>query len=149
LETQPAVAVIIAADGVSLNSNKNNQLILILIKPLIMGNGNHSAKSPELRSQASKASAKNIMIKAARYINDFSVAVTFSTGITQLVNFLPLFEKHLKGDNLKYFSLERFKKFIVKNGSICWGKNEDIIFPASTLFKKLPVGTSNPQILYV
>ena len=114
-----------------------------------MGNGIHSAKSSEQRGQASKAGAKNIMIKAARYINDFSVAVTFSTGITQLVNFLPLFEKHLKGDNLKYFSLERFKQFIVKNGSICWGKNEDIIFPASTLFKKLPVGTSNPQILYV
>src|SRR4030095_8140452 len=114
-----------------------------------MGNGIHPAKNPEQGSPASKAKGKNIMIKAARYINDFSVAVTFSTGITQIVNFLPLFEKHLKGDNLKYFSLERFKKFIVKNGSICWGINEDIIFPASTLFKKLPVGTRNPQILYV
>jgi len=114
-----------------------------------MANGIHPAKNPEQRSQSSKTSGKNIMIKAARYINDFSVAVTYSTGITQLVNFLPLFEKHLKGDNLKYFSLERFKKFIVKNGSICWGKNEDIIFPASSLFKKLPIGTNNPQILYV
>ena len=114
-----------------------------------MGNGNHLSKNPEQRSQVSKANEKNIVIKAARYINDFSVAVTFSTGITQLVNFLPLFEKHLKGENLKYFSLERFKKFIVKNGNICWGKNEDIIFPASRLFKKLPAGTGNPQILYV
>ena len=114
-----------------------------------MGNGIHVSKNPEQRRQVSKAKEKNIMIKAARYINDFSVAVTFSTGITQLVNFLPLFEKHLKGDNLKYFSLERFKKFIVKNGSICWGKNEDITFPASSLFKKLPIGNSNPQILYV
>ena len=114
-----------------------------------MGNGIHLSKNPGKRSQASKAREKNIMIKAARYINDLSVAVTFSTGITQLVNFLPLFEKHLKGENLKYFSLERFKKFIIKNGSICWGKDEDIIFPASSLFKKLPIGTSNPQILYV
>jgi hypothetical protein len=114
-----------------------------------MGNGIHLSKTPELRSQSSKAKEKNIMIKAARYINDFSVAVTFSTGITQLVNFLPLFEKHLKGDNLKYFSLERFKKFMVKNGSICWGKNEDIIFPASSLFKKVPIGAPNAEILYV
>jgi len=114
-----------------------------------MENGIRLAKNPEQRSQATKGKGKNVFIKAARYINDFSVAVTFSTGITQLVNFLPLFEKHLKGDNLKYFSLERFKKFIVKNGSICWGKNEDIIFPASSLFKKLPMETSNPQILYV
>ena len=114
-----------------------------------MGNGIHLSKKPELRNQVSKAKEKNIMIKAARYINDLSVAVTFSTGITQLVNFLPLFEKHLKGDNLKYFSLERFKKFIVKNGSICWGKNEDVIFPASSLFKKVPMGAGNAEILYV
>jgi hypothetical protein len=114
-----------------------------------MGNGIHLSKTPELRSPSPKAKEKNIMIKAARYINDFSVAVTFSTGITQLVNFLPLFEKHLKGDNLKYFSLERFKKFMVKNGSICWGKNEDIIFPASSLFKKVPIGARNAEILYV
>jgi len=114
-----------------------------------MGNGIHLSKTAELRSQSPKAKEKNIMIKAARYINDFSVAVTFSTGITQLVNFLPLFEKHLKGDNLKYFSLERFKKFIIKNGSICWGKDEDIIFPASSLFKKVPIGAGNAEILYV
>jgi len=114
-----------------------------------MGNGIHLTKKPELRNQSPKAKEKNIMIKAARYINDFSVAVTFSTGITQLVNFLPLFEKHLKGDNLKYFSLERFKKFIIKNGSICWGKNEDVIFPASSLFKKVPMGAGNSEILYV
>jgi hypothetical protein len=114
-----------------------------------MGNVLHLSKKPELQNPSPKASEKNIMIKAARYINDFSVAVTFSTGITQLVNFLPLFEKHLKGDNLKYFSLERFKKFIVKNGNICWGKNEDVIFPASSLFKKVPVGAGNSEILYV
>ena len=114
-----------------------------------MGNGIHLSKKPEPRNQVAKLKEKNIVIKAARYINDLSVAVTFSTGITQLVNFLPLFEKHLKGDNLKYFSLERFKKFIVKNGSICWGKNEDVIFPASSLFKKVPMGAGNAEILYV
>jgi hypothetical protein len=87
---------------------------------------------------------------AARYMNDFSVAVTFSNGITQLVNFLPLLEKHLKGDNLKYFSLERFKKFIVKNGNIYWGKNEDVSFPITSLLKKtgLPINGS-PEILHV
>ena len=114
-----------------------------------MGNGIHLSKKPEQRNQASKPKEKNIVIKAARYINDFSVAVTFSTGITQLVNFLPLFEKHLKGNNLKYFSLERFKQFMVKNGNICWGKNDDVIFPATSLFKKVPIRAGNSEILYV
>jgi len=114
-----------------------------------MGNGIHLSKKPELQNSSPKASEKNIMIKAARYINDFSVAVTFSTGITQLVNFLPLFEKHLEGDKLKYFSLERFKKFIVNIANICWGKNEEIIFPAASLFKKVPIGAGNSEILYV
>ena len=108
--------------------------------------------SPKAKSatQTRKEDKKNISIRAARYMNDFSVAVTFSNGITQLVNFLPLLEKHLKGDNLKYFSLERFKKFIVKNGNIYWGKNEDVSFPITSLLKKtgLPINGS-PEILHV
>ena len=74
-----------------------------------MGNGIHLSKKPEQRNQASKPKEKNIVIKAARYINDFSVAVTFSTGITQLVNFLPLFEKHLKGITLNIFRWNALK----------------------------------------
>ena|SRR5688572_13681560 len=108
-----------------------------------------STKS-KMRNPSPREKKEKISIRAARYMNDFSVAVTFSTGITQLVNFLPLLEKHLKDRNLKYFSLERFKKFIVKNGKICWGKNEDVIFPAASLFKKMPLKAGrSPEILYV
>ncbi len=108
-----------------------------------------SAKSNR-RSESAKSAKKKLSIRAARYMNDFSVAVTFSTGITQLVNFLPLFEKHLKDRNLKYFSLERFKQFIVRNGKICWGKNDDIAFPAESLFKKMPARLHRSEgILYV
>lgn len=108
-----------------------------------------SAKS-KTRNRSSKPDKKKLSIRSARYMNDFSVAVTFSTGITQLVDFLPLFEKHLKDRNLKYFSLERFKQFIVRNGRICWGKNEDITFPAESLFKKMPARLRrSAEILYV
>jgi hypothetical protein len=102
------------------------------------------------RSDNTKSARKKLSIRAARYMNDFSVAVTFSTGITQLVNFLPLFEKHLKDRNLKYFSLERFKQFIIRNGKICWGKNEDVAFPAESIFKKMPARLGRSEgILYV
>lgn len=109
-----------------------------------------SSSKSKKRNQLPKADKQKLSIRAARYLNGFSVAVTFSTGITQLVNFLPLFEKHLKDRNLKYFSLERFKQFIVRNGRICWGENEDVAFPAQTIFRKMPSRTANSsEILYV
>jgi hypothetical protein len=115
-----------------------------------MATNTHPPAKAKTANHASKPDKKSISIRAARYMNDFSIAVTFSTGITQLINFLPLFEKHVKGANLKYFSLERFKQFMVKNGNICWGENEDLIFPAASLFKKLPLrAASSADILYV
>lgn len=115
-----------------------------------MATNMHSSPKAKPANHSPKADKKNISIRSAQYMNDFSIAVTFSTGITQLINFLPLFEKHLQGANLKYFSLERFKQFMVKNGNICWGKNEDVIFPAASLFKKIPLrAASSAEILYV
>ncbi len=108
-----------------------------------------SAKSKK-RNRILRSGKQKLSIQAARYLNGFSVAVTFSTGITQLINFLPLLEKNLKDKNLKYFSIERFKEFMIRNGRICWGKNEDIAFPAETIFKKMPASTDvSPGILYV
>lgn len=115
-----------------------------------MATNNSTAKN-RTRSQSVRSGSgkKKLSIRAARYLNGFSVAVTFSTGITQLVNFLPLLEKNLKGQNLKYFSLERFKEFMVRNGRICWGNDEELAFPAETIFKKMPSHTnSSPGILY-
>lgn len=89
-------------------------------------------------------------IISARYIHDFTVAITLSTGKTRLVDFLPLFHKYVKGDNLKYFAPNNFKKFIIKNGNICWGKNEDVIFPVSILLKgQKENDASDEEVLYV
>lgn len=104
----------------------------------------------KVRSHSQKIKEENITVVAARYLNDFSVAVSFSCGRTQLVNFLPLFEKYVTGDNLKYFAPERFKKFIVKNGNIYWGNNEDVIFPVSAFFKDTVIPTAaSEEILYI
>lgn len=100
-----------------------------------MANSLHLSQKRRVRSDSKENKEENVTVIAARYLNDFSIAVTFSSGKTKLVNFLPLFEKYVKGDNLKYFAPERFKKFIVKNGNIFWGRNEDVVFPASDLFK--------------
>jgi Protein of unknown function (DUF2442) len=93
---------------------------------------------------------KSLRIFAARYISDFTIAITFSSGKTQLIDFLPLFQKYVKGDNLKYYAPERFKKFIVKKGNIYWGKNEDVIFPVANLLKEsLSSKDPSEEILYI
>ncbi len=115
-----------------------------------MENSVHLSPKHKVRNNSKKNKEENITINSARYVSGFSVAITFSSGRTVLVNFLPLFEKYVKGENLKYFSPERFKKFIIKNGNIYWGRNEDIVFPASLLFKKNSFQKKSvDQILYI
>lgn len=67
-----------------------------------MENSVHLSQKRKVRNHPKKNKEENITVTAARYISDFSIAVSFSSGKTQLVNFLPLFEKFAKGDNLKY-----------------------------------------------
>lgn len=115
-----------------------------------MASGVHISQKRRMRSHSKETQKEEtVMIIAARYINDFSIAVSFSSGKTSLVNFLPLFEKYVKGDNLKYFAPERFKKFIVKNGNIYWGRNEDVIFPVSDLLKQKAKRQTTDEILYI
>jgi hypothetical protein len=115
-----------------------------------MENNIHLTQKRKVRNHSLKAKEENITVLDARYISDFSIAVSFSTGRTQLVNFLPLLEKYVKGDNLKYFAPERFKKFVVKNGNIYWGKNEDVVFPVSLFFKDISLqAETSDEILYI
>ena len=107
-----------------------------------------------MRRHKQKAEQKSLTVLSGRYVHDFIITITFSDGtdwkITKLVDFLPLFQKYVKGDNLKYFAPSNFKKFIIKNGNIYWGKNEDVIFPASfLLLGEKENDTSGEEILYV
>lgn len=102
-----------------------------------------------MRSNSQKNKKEKISIISARYVSDFSIAITFSSDIIRIVNFLPLFEKYVKGDNLKFFAPERFKKFIVKNGNIYWGRNEDVIFPVDMLYNDDAGKVDADEILYI
>ena len=119
-----------------------------------MGNGVHISQKGKVRRNRQKTEQKNVAVLSGRYVHDFLIAVTFSDGagwkISRLVDFLPLFHKYVKGDNLKYFAPGNFKKFIVKNGNIYWGKNEDVIFPPSLLLKgQKENDTPGEEIIYV
>jgi hypothetical protein len=99
-----------------------------------MANGIHTSQKSKVRGRKQKTEQENLAVESAKYVQDFLIAINFTNGKTKLVDFLPLFHKYVKGANLKYFAPENFKKFIVKNGNIFWGKSEDVIFPVSLLF---------------
>ena len=101
-----------------------------------------------MRRHKQKTEPKILLIKSAKYINDFTIAISFTNGKTKLVDFLPIFHKYVTGENLDYFAPQKFKKFIVKNGNIYWGKNEDVIFPVDLLLKKT-TRKSPEEILYI
>jgi transcription termination factor Rho len=88
-----------------------------------------------VRRHKQKTEEEIVAIKSAKYLYDFTIAISFTNGKTKPVDFLPLFQKYVKGENLIYFSPQEFKKFIVKNGNIFWGENEDVIFPIDLLLK--------------
>jgi hypothetical protein len=106
----------------------------------------HPARKGILQNHKNKNKEKTIVIASANYVKDFIIAVTFSDGRIRLIDFLPLFHKYVKGVNLKYFQIEKFRKFILKNGTIYWGKNEDVIFTMDELY-----GDSNEkeEVLFI
>lgn len=75
-----------------------------------------------------KKKPEDLTVQSAKYVQDFMIAITFTNGRTTVFDFLPLFHKYVKGENIKYFAPQNFKKFLVKNGNIYWGRNEDVIF---------------------
>lgn len=102
-----------------------------------------------MRRHQKKNSQKGLAVLSGKYIKDFTIAIKFTDGDTRLVDFLPLFQKYVKGENLKYFAPQNFKKFIIKNNNIYWGRNEDVIFPARLLLNPENFYAGTEEVLYV
>lgn len=112
----------------------------------------HRTSRSKLRSNKSEIKKKkllNLTITKAFYLGNFSVVLFFNNGIQKIIDFHPIFSKYLHGDYAKYKELKAFKKFIVKNGNIFWGKNEDVIFPVDFLYNHPSSKKTKEEILYV
>jgi len=90
----------------------------------------------------------NLFILSAIYIEGHSILITFSNKQQRMVDFLPLLLK-LSGVYSKYAELKHFKKFVIGNGNIYWGKNEDVIFPVHQLYSGKFSSIPKEEILYV
>ncbi len=70
---------------------------------------------------------EDIKITDAVLVEPFVLKVFFSNSKNRFIEFRPFFNS-LKGDYKRYNSPALFKKFIIKNGDLWWGKNADIQF---------------------
>lgn len=116
-----------------------------------MGSSIHISQKSKVRNHHQKAEQEIILV-SGKYIHDFIIELNFTlNGIKQTIykDFLPLFQQYVKGDNLKYFAPANFKKFIIKNGTIYWGKDEDVIFPSDILINLNESRKDSGEILYI
>jgi len=116
-----------------------------------MGNSVHISQKSKVRGLRKKNEQKIILI-SGKYLHDFTIALTYSLNgkkAKKVIDFLPLFQRYVKGENLEYFAPDNFKKFNISPGSISWGKNEDVIFSAGSLLKPGKKSINPEAILYV
>ena len=116
-----------------------------------MGSSIHISQKSKVRRHHKK-NEQEITLVSAKYVKDFIILLTLNSDgriHTTFKDFLPLFQQFVKGENLKYFSPSNFKKFIVKNGNIYWGKDEDVIFSTKLLFDLNKSKKSDEEILYI
>ncbi len=108
-----------------------------------MGTSIYLPPTRKMRSVAKKAKTK---LKRSYLVDHFSIAFEFSNGKVNRIDFLPLFQKYVKGENLNYLTPSQFKKFKIDDDRIFWGKNEDIVFSIPSLLKK---NKESDAILYI
>ena len=109
----------------------------------------YSSSTGNLRKNRGKNQKEIIpFVKEAIYLKDYKVLLYFDNGQQRIVNFLPFFAV-LTGAFAKFIRPSNFKKFIVQNGNIYWGKNEDVIFPLQQLYNGKYASKPKEEILYV
>lgn len=92
---------------------------------------------------------ENLTILKASHLGEYEVLLWFSNGKQRVINFEPLFLKFAKGEYANWYLPANFKKFQVSNGNIFWGVNEEVIFPATFLYKSRYRRTEKDEVLYV
>ncbi|HEX8279151.1 MAG TPA: hypothetical protein VF540_10675 [Segetibacter sp.] len=110
----------------------------------------HISPGSKVRNnQRKNQEEEELSIVQARQLIAYKVLIWFSNGKQRIIDFEPLFLRFVKGQYSSWFSPEKFKKFLIKNGNIYWGKNEDVIFPVSFLYNSKFGVTQKEEVLYV
>jgi hypothetical protein len=98
-----------------------------------MGQNNVLQSSRKGRSNKEEA----IRISDAVLVEPFVLKVFFNNSENRVIDFRPFFNT-LKGCYKKYNTPSAFKKFLIQNGELWWGKNADIQFhPVDVYYNSL------------
>jgi hypothetical protein len=108
-----------------------------------------SSKGRIRHSKRKNNEAETLSIIKAEYLCGYKILIYFFNSRQRVVDFQPIFLKYVKGEYSKYFEIGNFKKFVIKDGNISWGKNEDIIFPVAFLYKTKHGETQREEVVYV
>ena len=76
-----------------------------------------------------------IIINRVEYISDLILALIFSDGKKQTIDFSDFFAKHPHPQYNKYAKKSEFKKYWLRNGNLIWGKHADLQFPINALYQ--------------
>ena len=92
---------------------------------------------------------KAVSIDKAYFLGNKTLLLSFTNGVQKRLDFSLIFKQYVKGDYEHYARPSKFKRFVVANGIISWGKNEDVIFPVSFLYNHVKARKEKEEILYV
>ena len=71
-----------------------------------------------------------LAVTAACYLADYRLAVSFSDGTTQEIDFAPVLDQFAPADyRAVYRQPAQFRAFAIENGNLVWGADWDLIFP--------------------
>ena len=84
-------------------------------------------------------SALALRVVAARQLEAYQVAVTFSDGATRVVDVAPFLRRSHHPAVRAYLDPARFATFAVRDGDLMWG-DYDLIFPLEDLYRGGPLG---------
>lgn len=80
------------------------------------------------------ARIKTIKIKNAEHVVAHKLALFFSDGKQQVVDFGPFLQNSLHPEIRKYLRPKKFKQFAIENGELMWG-DFDLVFPVMDLYE--------------
>lgn len=75
-----------------------------------------------------------IDVTAARFIEPYRIAITFSDGFIQTVDFGPFLQNSLNPHIRRYLDVALFMNFTVHNGDLHWN-GYDLCFPIADLYE--------------
>lgn len=67
-------------------------------------------------------------------LGNLQLLIYFSDNKEQKIDIGDFIRNHPHPQYNKYLDPKKFKKFVIENGNIVWGKNWDLIFPIEDLY---------------